>query len=679
MFNPAQLRDLIDADPWSAHKYLFADGHDDDASSAHEELVNAFWSEEQRLIIIGFRGFGKSTTAEEAVAIAACRGKAFRHALFVGPSETRAVERLEAVKAHIELNDKFGVAYGEQRAVPWQETRAALKNGVSLTALGVGQKIRGIKRFDARPDFIVVDDFEDEENVLTPESRRKILRWFLRTLRLACHPRARWRVLTTLMDADCVPIRLQREAGWPVRTFPVSYLDEDGQEQATWPARFPLEWVIREREEYLRLGEAGLWDLEMMCDASVETGAKDFRPDYFRVEPTVRTWQPVYAVVDPARTKTSTSSSTGIVIFSWLGQRLIVWEDLTGFYMPSEMIQIMFDIEERYQPITIGFEKDGLEEWAMSMIRGEALKRGVFLPIVPLRAPRDKHAFIRGLEAYARLGQLVFAAECPTLKEQFLGFPRGRIDGPNALAYAQQLRPGTPVYDNFDSQHIALDLPINPWKPAYLCANARDGWTTAALTQMVDGQVRVVADWCCPGAPEEFIPIIADEARLLGTTRRLVDPPSPRGLDALKAMDMTPIPSRQAPAWVLPEWHWDRWLNIGLEQSVRRLPARTQKGADLVEGREWIKDAISRTRHGDPAMRVATTATWTLRALSGGYCRSIKSVEPETGQYRCLMEGIEAWAGLLRVGYVDEEDAPEPNYSYDRHGRRYNSILPARH
>jgi hypothetical protein len=673
------LQALIADNRWKAHSKLFRDSHDDAASPAHKDLVEAFWSDEQRLIIIGFRGFGKSTTAEEAVAIAACAGE-FQHALFIGPSETRAVERLEATKAHIELNDNFLLAWGEMRHVPWQETRAALTNGVVLTALGVGQKIRGIKRFQARPDFIVVDDFEDEENVLTPDSRRKIMRWFLRTLRLACHPRARWRVLTTLMDADCVPIRLEREAGWPVRRFPVSYLDDNGVEQATWPARFPMEWITSEREEYLRLGEAGLWDLEMMCDSTVETGAKDFKPEYFRVEPQIRTWQPVWAVFDPARTRTATSASTGIVIFSWIGERLVVWEDRTGFYLPSEMIEIMFDIEARYQPIAIGFEQNGLEEWALTLIRSEALKRGMFLPIRPLRAPRDKHSFIRGLEAYARSGQLVFASECPTLRDQFLSFPRGRIDGPNALAYAQELRPGSPVFDGFAAQHIALDLPLNPWRPAYLCVNARDNWTTAALCQLVDGQLRVLADWCYLGSPEEHISTIADEARLVGTTRRMVDPPQPRGFEALKDIGMSPIERRAPPIWVIPEWHYDRWLNIGLEQAVRRLPARAQKGAPLGEGREWLKQQIERVRRGEPGLVVSSSATWTLRAFSGGYCRSTRGIEPETGQYRCLIEGIEAWAALLHIGYGEEDEEPEDaNYSYDRNGRRYQSILPVRH
>jgi hypothetical protein len=35
---------------------------------------------------------------------------------------------------------------------------------------------------------------------------------------------------------------------------------------------------------------------------------------------------------------------------------------------------------------------------------------------------------------------------------------------------------------------------------------------------------------------------------------------------------------------------------------------------------------------------------------------------------------------LLNIGYGDEDEETEPqNYSYDRQGRRYASILPVRH
>src|SRR5215469_5930873 len=356
------LRALIAADRFRAHEVLFASRHEDLPALWHRELVEALWSGPQRLVVLGFRGGAKSTYAEEFVALGACE-RAFRFAVFIGPSETRAAERLMAVSLELKMNDVLLGIYGDQLGEVTTQTKLLLRSGISVLALGRGQDIRGMKLGKDRPDLVVVDDFEDKENTLTPEGRRAMMRWFLRELRPACHPKARFVVLATIMHPDCVPLQLVK-AGWAQKTYPISYIDGDGNEGPSWPARFPMKWVEAEREEYRKLGESDIWEMEMMCNA-VDDATRDFRADFFRVLPRVRTWEPVYVMVDPARTRHAQSSATGIVAFSWIGGQLVVWEDRTGFHRPSETIDIMFELDERYSPAAIGFEEVGLEEWAL--------------------------------------------------------------------------------------------------------------------------------------------------------------------------------------------------------------------------------------------------------------------------------------------------------------------------
>ena len=78
-------------------------------------------------------------------------------------------------------------------------------------------------------------------------------------------------------------------------------------------------------------------------------------------------------------------------------------------------------------------------------------------------------------------------------------------------------------------------------------------------------------------------------------------------------------------------------------------------------------------------MRVSTTARWTLNAFSGGYCRDVLrtgelSEFTKTGPHKVLMEGLEAFAGLLRSGVAPEDDN-ERNYAYAADGRRYLSAF----
>jgi hypothetical protein len=86
---------------------------------------------------------------------------------------------------------------------------------------------------------------------------------------------------------------------------------------------------------------------------------------------------------------------------------------------------------------------------------------------------------------------------------------------------------------------------------------------------------------------------------------------------------------------------------------------------------------LKKTLRGQPSLRISTSARWTLNAFSGGYCRDVLrtgelSEFTKTGPHKVLMEGLEAFAGLLRAGVAADDDS-ERRYAYDATGRRYLS------
>ena len=78
--------------------------------------------------------------------------------------------------------------------------------------------------------------------------------------------------------------------------------------------------------------------------------------------------------------------------------------------------------------------------------------------------------------------------------------------------------------------------------------------------------------------------------------------------------------------------------------------------------------------HGAPAFMVSPRASWTLRALTGGYAFRTKGDKQElaSGPYALLMNGVEAFAGLLRA--TDNVDN-DRHFSYTPEGRKYLSAL----
>ncbi|SPW34055.1 Uncharacterised protein [Edwardsiella tarda] len=57
-------------------------------------------------------------------------------------------------------------------------------NNVKITVAGSGKKLRGLRHGPYRPDLILLDDIENDENVRSPEQRDKLDSWLKKT---SCH------------------------------------------------------------------------------------------------------------------------------------------------------------------------------------------------------------------------------------------------------------------------------------------------------------------------------------------------------------------------------------------------------------------------------------------------------------------------------------------------------------
>jgi hypothetical protein len=393
----AQILQILAEDKWTAHTVVFAHRHQYDgvptpAAEFHEAMVADFWSPDPYTICLAFRGSAKSTLGEEDIALAACL-MAHRNIVIISSNETRAAERLAAVAYELMNNPWIQAAFGDLKGDVWTQTKLVTTTGVCIQAIGRDQDIRGIKHLDHRPDFIFVDDVESPDSVQTPDQRRKTLRWFLSELLPACAPNRKVRIRATPMDAESLPVKLEKEWGWPTKIYPIEYLDDQGKRKASWPEVWPLHKIDKERQGYERVGELAVWEREMLCRAFSESD-RIFTREMIRQPPMIppreRTWQACYAMIDPARTVGSTSATTGWAVWSWISNRLVVWASDAQFLLPDEIVALAFDIHERYDPVWVGVELDGLEQFLLQPLRHE---------IAELPHRQDRRAQRAGLRA----------------------------------------------------------------------------------------------------------------------------------------------------------------------------------------------------------------------------------------------------------------------------------------
>lgn len=675
------------ADRWATHQVFFEHRHRDASARCHKAIVELIYAPDAHVSVEGFRGIAKSTLAEEAIIVRAVL-REFHNLVIVGSSYARAVERLAAVKRELVQNELLTQVFGRLEGPVWQEGKIVLSNGVCIQALGRDQSLLGMKHYDWRPDAALIDDVEDPDEVRTDADRSKTWDWFLLSfLPMLDDPQRSWvRALGTRRGRGSLPERLE-EHGWRVAQYPLTYIDKEGEERATWPGKFPLP-KCREIERQYR-GRRDLFAQEYMCKP-FSAADRVFSHEMLRCEARVRLpWQATFAMYDPARTTNRSSALTGRAVWSWAGNRLIFWEAGADALMPDQIIDDMFRCHRQYGLTWLGFEEDGLNEWAKQPIRSEMLKRRVMLPLLPVKAPKSKHQFIAGLQPYMKAGEVIFAGEAAQFAEafdEFLAFPTGKIDAPNACAYALLLRPGSPVYEAFSDENIRDGLEPIAGQPLFLAGNADGSLVTAALVQRAEGEVRILSDWVREGTPEEVVGEIHAEAMLgMETSRweeRIV---YGEGEDVYKLPVVQRVLATNPIRWVVPGHHNDEWRNVGLVQAVRAVPQAVSVAPDrgpaaAESGRVAFGRLLDVRRHGRPALQVGAAARWTLRALAGGYARSATargtaSPLPDQGVYRLLMEGIEAFCAI-GIGREERSEDSQP-VAFDRRGVPYKSAMPA--
>src|SRR5438445_7279774 len=200
---------------------------------------------------------------------------------------------------------------------------------------------------------------------------------------------------------------------------------------------------IREmRDRFERAGMLREFQQEYLLNVDTAE-SKPFTEDMIRaIDLAPAAWLPRYAIYDPSRTSSPTTSCRwGKVVVSRLGAQIIVHESSGHFWKPDEGRTDLFDTWRKHHCAEVGIEKDSLDDFLLQPIRYEMMRRGVVVPIRPLNAPqdRDKDAFIMGLQPFFKAGDVLLVGgkgNHPQLVAEIKNFPGGTKDILNALAYA---------------------------------------------------------------------------------------------------------------------------------------------------------------------------------------------------------------------------------------------------
>jgi len=317
---------------------------------------------------------------------------------------------------------------------------------VRIEAYGKGATLRGINWNGRRPDIVIMDDVQDFEDAQSPTILEKDWDWFLSDVK-PLGKNSRIFMIGNNLGEKCLIERVfehSKELGF--KTMRIPALDEVGN--PTWPEKFSLDYLLKEKEAYRKAGKLEIWYRERLCQ-SIAAENQVFRREWFRYyspneKQKLAQSCRVYITVDLAISEKETADYTAICVVAVdENNRWYVLDVIYGRFDPSTTMEKLFWAVQKYRPVLVGIEKVQYQAAFQHFLEKEMRRRNIFFNIEELKASKQKEIRIKALQPRFQQGLIYFPDLADWLDEmetELLTFPRGKHDDLiDALAYQEQI------------------------------------------------------------------------------------------------------------------------------------------------------------------------------------------------------------------------------------------------
>ncbi len=166
------------------------------------------------------RGHAKSTNFTFKDSLHAVLYRYKHYILILSDSSEQAEGFLDDIKTELEDNGNIMMDFGSLKGEKaWRGSVALTRTGVKVEAIGSGKKVRGRRHRNWRPDLIVLDDIENDENVNTPEQRRKLSSWFYKAVSKAGDTYTDIMYIGTILHYDSLLSSVLRNPSYKSRKY----------------------------------------------------------------------------------------------------------------------------------------------------------------------------------------------------------------------------------------------------------------------------------------------------------------------------------------------------------------------------------------------------------------------------------------------------------------------------
>jgi predicted phage terminase large subunit-like protein len=448
-------------------------------SSMHEEMFSRY---QQQIInsetsgkggkeaLAAPRGNAKSTLSTLILPLWCIAGAQRKFIVIISDTTEQAEEFLDGIKSELEANERlredFPEACGSGRT--WKATKLITENDIAVRCWGKRKRLRGARHGNRRPDLVICDDLEDDENIDSPEQREKDRKWFFKAVMKIGGRYTVYVVIGTILHYDSLLARLLKRPGWNGKKWKAVICWSSSALWEKWEGLYTSrtpdaeenaeKYFLSHQQEMLR-GTRILWpeaeSYYYLMTMRVSDGPAYFDSEkqnepvnpeecLFQEEWFCFTSEPVsihkdtrfYCAIDPSMGGSSSKADPSAIIVGAVqpdGIIDIVQADIQKRHPDSIMEQI-FEYHQQYQFERIVIEEVQFQQLFKDQVIKEGAKRKIYPPVEGVRPINDKILRISKLQPHIKNGLIRFRRNQSLFLEQLKYFPKAsHDDGPDAL------------------------------------------------------------------------------------------------------------------------------------------------------------------------------------------------------------------------------------------------------
>lgn len=377
----------------------------------HTDMLAIMSSKRKRKAIAVPRGHAKSTVVGFLLTLYRICFQQRKFVVIVSDSEDKAKTFVMRIRAELEFNKKLAKAFtqnGNFKSTDWAKTDFITSTGIRILAKGAGQSIRGELHLDTRPDMIVLDDIETDENA----GKEEILNYMLTNVIPSVNRMGDYEIcyVGTIIKDMSVLHQMLINPEWASAKWEA--LDEDGEMLA--PMLLPRGEYEASKRMYKSLGKMSLFYAENHNNPMVADDEMTFRQDYFQYyEGRPPQGLRYFITYDPAmppsgRTKIKRVDRSAIVVLgtdskeNWYVVKIIANRET-----PSKNRELLYNLAKRFKPQVVWMETIAAQRAMYIEMRQEMKRRDIKFPLREIPSHQgSKEARIEQLQPLYESGRI---------------------------------------------------------------------------------------------------------------------------------------------------------------------------------------------------------------------------------------------------------------------------------